>query len=53
MKSKCYKTEGLGPLFEVQMLKNCTPLWRQVHFQVKMYKIPVFGALFEVQMSKN
>ena len=27
---------GLGPFFEVQMLKNCTPLWREAHFQVKM-----------------
>ena len=32
------KTERLGPLFEVQMLKNCTPLWREAHFQVKMLK---------------
>ena len=22
------------------MLKKCTPLWREVHFQVKMYKTP-------------
>ena len=26
--------------FEVQMWKNCTPLWRETHFQVKMYKTP-------------
>ena len=25
-KSKCQKTDGLGPLFEVAMWKNCTPL---------------------------
>ena len=25
-KSKCTKTDGLGPLFEVAMWKNCTPL---------------------------
>ena len=24
--------------FEVEMLKNCTPLWREAHFQVKMLK---------------
>ena len=28
-----------GALFEVEMLKNCTPLWREAHFQVKMLKI--------------
>ena len=28
----------LGPLLEVEMSKNCTPLWREAHFQVKMYK---------------
>ena len=32
------KTEGPRPLFEVQMFKNCTPLWRKAHFQVKMHK---------------
>ena len=32
------KTDGLGPLFEVPMPKNCTPLWREAHFQVKMIK---------------
>ena len=37
-KWKCTKHYILGPLFEVAMLKNCTPLWREAHFQVKMYK---------------
>ena len=37
-KSKCTKHVRFGALFEVQMLKNCTPLWREAHFQVKMYK---------------
>ena len=37
-KSKCTKHTILGPLLEVEMLKKCTPLWRQAHFQVKMYK---------------
>ena len=27
-----------SPLLEVEMLKKCTPLWREAHFQVKMYK---------------
>ena len=37
-KSKVLKTDGLGPLLEVEMSKKCTPLWREAHFQVKMYK---------------
>ena len=37
-KSKCAKHCMLGPLFEVEMSKNCTPLWREAHLQVKMYK---------------
>ena len=39
-KSKCAKHHMFGPLFEGQMSKNCTPLWRQAHFQVKMRKTP-------------
>ena len=37
-KSKCTKHTILGPLLEVEMLKKCTPLWREGHFQVKMFK---------------
>ena len=32
------KHVSFRPLFEVEMLKNGTPLWREAHFQVKMYK---------------
>ena len=32
------KTDGLRPLFEVQMLQNCAPLWREAHFEAKMLK---------------
>ena len=32
------KWKCTGPLFEVEMLKNCTPLWREAHLQVKMHK---------------
>ena len=31
-------TGGLGALFEVLMSKNCTPLWREAHLEVKMLK---------------
>ena len=35
-------------------MKNCTPLWREAHFQVKMYKTHQgFGPLLEVEMSKK
>ena len=37
-KSKCTKHTILGPLLEVEMLKKCTPLWREAHFEVKMQK---------------
>ena len=36
--SKCTKHTSFGPLFEVQMSKKCTPLWREAHFQVKSVK---------------
>ena len=32
--------------FEVLMSKNCTPLWRKAHFQVKMYKTRQFRTTF-------
>ena len=34
--SKCTKHHMLGPLLEVKMFKNGTPLWREAHLQVKM-----------------
>ena len=37
-KSKCTKHTTFGPLFEVGMWKNCTPLWREARLQVKMLK---------------
>ena len=37
-KSKCTKHTRFGPLLEVEMFKNCTPLWHEAHFEVKMYK---------------
>ena len=37
-KSKCTKHTIPGPLLQVEMLKKCTPLWREAHVQVKMYK---------------
>ena len=30
--------QNTPPLLEVEMLKKCTPLWREAHFQVKMLK---------------
>ena len=38
LKSKWTKHRNLGPLLEVEMLKKCTPLWREAHFEVKSVK---------------
>ena len=45
-KSKCRKHAIFGPLLEVKMLKKCTPLWREAHFQVKMHKTPQCRTIF-------
>ena len=37
-KSKCAKHLMGGPVFEVEMYKNSTPLWREEHFQVKIVR---------------
>ena len=37
-KSKCTKHLSFGQLLEVEMLKKCTPLWREAHFEVKSVK---------------
>ena len=34
-------------------MKNCTPLWREAHFEVKMYKITRSRPLLAVEMSKK
>ena len=39
-KSKCGKHHMGGAILEVATLKNCTPLWREAHLQVKMWKTP-------------
>ena len=40
------KHHMFAPLLEVRMLKKCTPLWREAHFEVKMYKTPHVRATF-------
>ena len=45
-KSKCTKHYMFAPLLEVRMLKKCTPLWREAHFEVKMHKTPHVRATF-------
>ena len=39
-KSKCAKHIMFRALLEADMLKKCTLLWREAHFQVKTYKTP-------------
>ena len=45
-KSKCTKYHMFAPLLEVRMLKKCTPLWREAHFEVEMYKILEVWTIF-------
>ena len=49
-KSKCTKHIRLGALLEVEMSKECMPLWCEAHFQVKKYKRNVLVPLLKVQM---
>ena len=41
------KNNILGPLLEVAMLKQCTPLWCEAHVEVNMYKTPHVRAIYE------
>ena len=52
-KSKVLKTDGLGALLGVEMLKKCTPLWREAHFQVKMLKTPGARILHLAKSEQN
>ena len=45
-KSKCWKTEGPGALFEGPMWKNGMLLWWEMHFQFKMLKNWRSGNIF-------
>ena len=45
-KWKCTKDGSFGALFEVQMSKNCTPMWWKAHWDVKMYKTRKFRSTF-------
>jgi len=38
-KSRLAKVAGAGPSGQMRD-ENCTPLWREAHFEVKMYKTP-------------
>ena len=45
-KSQCTKHTRFGAIWEVEMSKKCTPLWREAHSQVKMYKTPQLRSTF-------
>ena len=52
-KSKVLKTDGLGPLLEVQMSKKCTPLWREAHLEVKsVKKVRVLSLFWRADVEK-
>ena len=42
-----------GPLLEVEISKNCRPLWRKAHFEVKMFKNHGVGTLLDVEMKQT
>ena len=47
-------TPGSDHFWKLRCRQNCTPLWREAHFQVKMYKThSALGPLLEVEMSKK
>ena len=39
-KSKCTKHHDPGPILDVPMFKNGTPLWREAYWSVEMHKTP-------------
>ena len=43
----------LGPFLEIEMLKKCTRLWREAHFQSKCVNHHTFGPLLDLQMSSR
>ena len=47
------KTARFGLLFEVQMSKDGTPLWRKADLQVNMRKTPAFWHTLELAMWKS
>ena len=51
--AKSAKRHMIGPIFEVPIRKNGTPLSREAHLQVKMWKNWRVGPLFNVPISKN
>ena len=52
-KSKWYKHYMLGPLFDVQMTKKRTLLWRKAHFQVKSVKKQGFAPFLTLRCRKS
>ena len=44
-KTKCTKHTSFGPCLEVEILKKCTPFWREAHFQVNVQKHDMLGPL--------
>ena len=49
-KSRLAKAAGAEPAGQ---MRDCTPLWREAHFQVKCTKHTIVGPLLEVGMSKK
>ena len=52
-KSKCTKHTTFGPRLEVEMLKKCTPLWREAHLEVKMQSFLVSVHFWKLRCRKS
>ena len=53
-KSKCFKTDGLGPLLAVEMFKKCRRLWLKARFEANILKTPhVLATLGRSRQDKN
>ena len=46
------KTGSVGALFEVEIQKICTMLWRENDLEAKSLKTDNFGRFFEVEIRK-
>ena len=49
-KSKCTKHLSFGPLLEVEMLKKCTPLWREDNYNYNNYNYTTTTKQLQLQL---
>ena len=52
-KWKCTKHTSFGPLLEVEMLKKCTPLWREAHLSQNVQNTPCSDHFWRFRCRKS